>query len=302
MVATLRFSPYGYTPTEYVCIIFVVLFALSTFVHAGQAIRYRMWWLFPSAVLAGALETLGWGGRLWSSTDPQIFKAYEMQIVCTIIGPTPLAAANFIILGRIINRLGPAYSRLSPKLYTILFLCCDLISLIVQAIGGGAAAEAVNMHRNPAKGGDIMLGGIIFQMVTITVYVFCAGEFLVRYLHNRPVGNAGAGKVETPSLDRKMKVLVCALVFNTTCLFIRAVYRVIELSDGWSGRIIQTQVYFNVLDGAMITLAIITLNLAHPGRLLTSGPVSSTNDHDEEHTARASEEPEDEVKPKGEAV
>jgi hypothetical protein len=30
--------------------------------------------------------------------------------------PTPLAAANFIVLGRIINRLGPVYSRLSPKL------------------------------------------------------------------------------------------------------------------------------------------------------------------------------------------
>lgn len=44
-----------------------------------------------------------------------------------------------------------------------------------------------------------------------------------------------------------MKVLICALVFNTTCLFIRAVYRVIELSDGWTGRIIHTQVYFSAL-------------------------------------------------------
>jgi hypothetical protein len=35
------------------------------------------------------------------------------------------------------------------------------------------------------------------------------------------------------------------LMFNTTCLFICAVYRVIELSDGWSGRIIHTQVYFS---------------------------------------------------------
>lgn len=51
----------------------------------------------------------------------------------------------------------------------------------------------------------------------------------------------------TPPLGRNMKVLICALVFNTTCLFIRAVYRVIELSDGWTGRIIHTQVYFSAL-------------------------------------------------------
>ncbi|KAJ6481507.1 RTA1-like protein [Mycena vitilis] len=290
MVSTLALSPYGYTPIEYVCVIFVVLFALSTLTHVGQATRYRMWWLFPTAILSGVLETIGWGGRLWSSTAPQIFTAYEIQIVCTIMGPTPLAAANFIILGHIIKRLGPIYSRLSPRLYTTLFLCCDIVSLVVQAIGGGAAAGAVNRHRNPAKGGHIMLGGIAFQMATITVYVLCAGEFLVRYLHNRPVGNAIAGKLETAPLDRKMKVLVCALVFNTTCLFIRALYRVIELSDGWSGRIIHTQVYFNVLDGAMIVLAIITLNLAHPGRLLNPLPDSIRS---AETTVRGSEEAEE---------
>jgi len=43
------------------------------------------------------------------------------------------------------------------------------------------------------------------------------------------------------------------------------------LSDGWNGRIISTQVYFNVLDGAMVTLAIYTLNIAHPGLLLFGG-------------------------------
>ncbi|KAJ7823783.1 RTA1 like protein-domain-containing protein [Mycena olivaceomarginata] len=288
MAPALRFSPYGYTPTEYVCIIYVVLFACSTLTHVGQAIHHRMWWLFPSAILAGILETVGWGGRLWSATQPNVFEPYEIQIVCTIIGPTPLAAANFIILGRIINRLGPAYSRLSPKLYTILFLCCDIVSLVVQAIGGGMAATAVNKRLDPAKGGNVMLGGIIFQMVTITAYVLCAGEFLLRYLKNRPfaLDRSSVSVTSTPPLGRNMKVLICALVFNTTCLFIRAVYRVIELSDGWTGRIIHTQVYFNVLDGAMITLAILTLNLAHPGRLLAGppSPKEAENENDKEAT------------------
>jgi hypothetical protein len=35
--------------------------------------------------------------------------------VALIIAPTPLVAANFIILGRIIRRLGPQYSRLTPR-------------------------------------------------------------------------------------------------------------------------------------------------------------------------------------------
>jgi hypothetical protein len=42
-----------------------------------------------------------------------------------------------------------------------------------------------------------------------------------------------------------MKVMIYAMIFNTTCLFIRSVYRLIELSDGWDGRIISTQRYFS---------------------------------------------------------
>jgi hypothetical protein len=71
----------------------------------------------------------------------------------------------------------------------------------------------------------------------------------VRYLKNRPLASESASPVsgngKTAPLGGRMQILICALVFNTTCLFIRAVYRVIELSDGWSGRIIRTQVYFS---------------------------------------------------------
>lgn len=48
-------------------------------------------------------------------------------------------------------------------------------------------------------------------------------------------------------------------------------YRTIELVDGWDGRIIQTELYFNVMDGAMIVISMYCLNVLHPGRLLGSG-------------------------------
>lgn len=34
---------------------------------------------------------------------------------CLIFAPTTLLAVNFVILGQIIKRLGPAFSRLPPK-------------------------------------------------------------------------------------------------------------------------------------------------------------------------------------------
>jgi len=112
-----------------------------------------------------------------------------------------------------------------------------------------------------------MLGGIVFQLVSLTIYAICATEFILRFFWDKPIRETLREKPRD-LVNTRMKIMIGALVFSTICLFIRAVYRTIELSDGWNGRIISTQVYFNVLDGAMVTLAIYTLNFAHPGVLL----------------------------------
>ncbi|RDB26463.1 Uncharacterized protein C17G6.02c [Hypsizygus marmoreus] len=265
-------SPYGYIPTQSIAIVFLVLFSVSTIAHTGQATYSRMWWLLPTVTFCGILEILGWAARVWSSISPLQDTPFTIQITATIIGPTPLLAANFVILGKIIEHLGPAYSRLSPKWYAIVFCTGDVVSLVIQAIGGGIASSASENNEDPTLGGNIILAGISIQMAMISLYALCAIEFFVRYLKYAPVRQLSfAVGVSSPVrgfLDKHMCWMCIALMFSTICLFIRAVYRTIELSDGWDGRIISTQVYFNVLDGAMIVLAMYTLNFGHPAYLL----------------------------------
>ena len=105
----------------------------SQVLHLGQATRYRTWWLLPTACFCGVIEILGWSGRLWSSFSPLLTTPYQIQwvelvsaflhvidqvygrTICTIVAPTPLLAVNFALLEDMIKRLGPDYSRLSPK-------------------------------------------------------------------------------------------------------------------------------------------------------------------------------------------
>ncbi|KAF9033577.1 RTA1 like protein-domain-containing protein [Panaeolus papilionaceus] len=281
-------SPYHYVPTEGVAITFIVLFGLSGLIHVAQAISYRMWWLIPTAGLCGLLEVMGWSARLWSSFSPSLSSPFEMQITATILGPTPLLAANFVIFGIIIQRLGPQFSRLSPKWYTIVFCTCDVISLVVQGVGGGKAAVAAGNDMDPTPGGHIMLGGICFQLLTITVYAVCACEYLFRLSRNMPIPGRQI-KFNAQPMTSRMLLMIAGLVFSTLCLLIRAVYRTIELSNGWNGRIISTQVFFNVLDGAMVTLAFYSLNIAHPGPLLgRASKLNDTSDHDAEKRSNGS--------------
>ncbi|KAJ7042169.1 RTA1-like protein [Mycena alexandri] len=279
-------NQYGYNPSEAIGILFIVLFGISTTLHVAQATYYKMWWLFPTACLCGVGELVGWSGRLWSSFNPFLSDPFMMQITTTIISPTPLIAVNFILLSRIVERLGLRYSFISARWYSIVFVSCDIVALVIQGAGGGLAASADTVSGS-ALGANIMLGGIVFQFVAIIAYTTCGVEFLRRYMHDLPThGQAALGSRKSP-LTPRMRLLIGALAFSTLVLFIRSVYRIIELSGGWTGRVIQTQVYFLVLDGGMVTLAIYTMNIFHPGRLL--GSPSENLDEVSEKRAGSSE-------------
>ncbi|KZT61022.1 RTA1 like protein [Calocera cornea HHB12733] len=293
-------SPYGYIPTLYVCGIYVGLFGLATLLHCGLAIRYRLWWIFPTLVAGGLAETIGWAARLWSSKSPDRLDPFIMQMTTTIIAPSFMTAANFLILGLLISRLGPQYSRLSPKWYSIVFISADIGALVVQAVGGASAASAVqSVPRGDANvGAHIMLGGIFWQIAAMTVYAILALEFFLRVGMNRPVrpsvsveptasGRRGFslhGKYDAAEAERtamelqatgfgfaqgsKLSLMIVCLGLTTLLIYVRGIYRTVELINGWSGVIITTEIYFNLLDAMPITLALFTFIFLHPGWLL----------------------------------
>ncbi|KAG2356639.1 RTA1 like protein-domain-containing protein [Suillus spraguei] len=169
-------GPYNYVPTEWVCVFFVVSYSISTAIHMGQALKYKLWWMIPTATVSGVLEILGWSARLWSSQRPELLTPFEMQLVGTIIAPTPLLAANFSILGKIIYELGPQFSCLTPLMYSLIFYSFDVICLTIQTVGGAVAARAAS-DTSANSGGRIMLVGIVGQLVAIIIYAGLATDF-----------------------------------------------------------------------------------------------------------------------------
>jgi len=65
-----------------------------------------------------------------------------------ILGPAFFSAWAYTILGYCIVQLGPAFSLLRPMLYLVIFIIADIISLVLQAIGGGGAAVKAKNGKN----------------------------------------------------------------------------------------------------------------------------------------------------------
>ncbi|KAI1789689.1 RTA1-domain-containing protein [Ganoderma leucocontextum] len=211
-------NPYGYVATEWICILFIALFAVST-----------------SPPLAALVATPHRSARLWSSQNVYLNDPFIMQITTTIIAPIPLIAANFVILGQIIRRIGQKHSHVSAKWYTIIFC---------------------------AAGGHIMLAGVSFQMAALVVCVVLASEFILRCAYHHPFERCGESMMARRKTDKKIKLMLLGLVLEAVFLFVRGIYRVV------TGKIITTEWYFVVFDGTMIMLAMWTLNIFHPGLLL----------------------------------
>jgi RTA1 like protein len=172
-----------------------------------------------------------------------------------MLAPTFFTAGIYILLGRFISLLGRESSLVRPALYLWIFCSCDFLSLVIQAVGGGMASEANEAGGDTKPGTDIMVAGIVIQLASITVFVFLALEFLRRTIRQDIIR----------SMKRTMVPLLCAMVLSILAIYVRSVYRTIELLQGWTGYLITTETYFVVLDGAMMVLAVVVFNVIHPG-------------------------------------
>ena len=214
-------------------------------------------------------------------------------------------------------------------MYLAVFVTADIVSLVLQAIGGGQAAvqaeagndttksthisEQAKLHHFPLshlvldslhllKNADdcAVLAGILFQLATMTVFVILATDFILRVLsknpHHRRVKKLGhpatpptdtgtntpaasspplpsssekaVATANSPSDLRKAQFLLTGVAFASLMIFVRGIYRSVELAQGWSGFVITHEPFFTWLDGFPMVLCYAAFAVAHPGWLL----------------------------------
>jgi hypothetical protein len=191
-----------------------------------------------------------------------------LQIIALTIAPAFYAGGIYFCLSQIVTTFGAENSRLPPKWYPRIFITCDFGSLILQALGGGMASAATHTGKNPNPGNHIMLAGLCLQVSTLFIFILLCADFGFKTW--RRVINVGKDEALDPKhqslrQSKRFRYFLFALAFATLCIFTRSVYRVAELSEGWTGYLISTQKYFIGLEGAIVAAGVLALNAFHPG-------------------------------------
>ncbi|KAI9814920.1 MAG: hypothetical protein M1826_002125 [Phylliscum demangeonii] len=263
---------YQYRPSLGANATLLILFALSLIVHVGQGWRWRTW-AFTTAVVLGCItEIIGYAGRLMLWHNPFSQNGFLMQIVALTMAPAFFAAAVYLCISRVVRGLGPEISRLAPRAYMLIFIPCDVVSLSLQGAGGGISSVQSQAGKTPTSGRDIMIAGLAFQVATLALFIALCLEYLGRYRRAQRQPQPGSAAITPPTaLAPPFHLFLAMLALATVCIFIRSVYRVVELSGGWDGKLIHQQAEFIVLEGVMVILACAALNVGHPGRALGRG-------------------------------
>jgi hypothetical protein len=140
---------------------------------------------------------------------------------------------------------------------TCLFVCLgiDIVSLVLQAVGGGLAGRAFSADVDTKPGTYTIVAGILFQLVATFIYTGLMS--VVFFRASKPIFGS-----------KPLGWLAFATIFTVCCMIARNVFRSVELLEGWTGHLQTTQGYMIGLDGSLMLLVVVMLNIAHPGRLL----------------------------------
>jgi len=258
-------------------VIFITIFGISLIAFLVTYGITRRATAFTFAMAAGViLEVIGYAGRIMSWQNQWLQNGFLIQIVCLTIAPAFMAGGLYLCLRRIVYAFGPENSRIQPESYTRIFIPCDLVSLLLQAAGGGLASSASHQDKSPVIGDNIMVAGLSFQVLTLGVFMALCLDFAHRtYTRHRDLGamNALDQSPVFVSLrnSRRFKGFLFALTIATICIFWRSVYRVVELGEGWTGNLIRKQWLFVGFEGVLVGVACLLLNVFHPALCFKEG-------------------------------
>ena len=231
-------------------------------IHVILGLKYRTWSVMAAMTLGCLGETIGYVGRVIMWDNPFNQAGFQMQICCLIISPAFISAAIYLTLKHIVLSFGQGWSRLPPSWYTSIFIGCDLLSLILQGAGGGIAATADFGSDMQDIGTDLMIAGVVWQVVCLSFFGYLLAEYAVRtYLHRNELGSQAQQLLHTTMFRLFMGSITTAYI----TILARCAYRIPELTDGWRSELMREESEFIILEGIMIAVAVAAMTVSHPG-------------------------------------
>lgn len=284
---------------------FAVGFAIIFLLHFGIGLWSRHAYFSACLSVGVALEVAGYTARILSIGNYSDQLTFLCQIISLTLAPAFIMAGVYFLLAQLLVIHGRTFSMLRPLWFSYIFIICDLSSLTIQACGGAMVAINLQNLESTLTGSHVMVVGIAFQVVSMTLFLYLLFDFLFRiYFRASPhvkflipnlfrlTFQTSKGKEITHdyldgNYNQKYRHIwsrnifgyyPLVLFFSVFFIYVRCVYRLVELSEGWTGYLITHEEYIMTLDGLMVMITCILLVPFHPGFMMGTKESISMSD------------------------
>lgn len=267
----------------------ICMIAIWGILLASQIVQtiYKQYWFSVAFICTGILEVLGYIGRTWSHSDTSLMDPFLLNMICLTIAPVFTMGGIYYQLAKLLEIYGSKFGLWPPIVYSYVFIASDIVSLAIQAAGGGTAGMAVADKESTKEGTHIFVAGLALQVFSMLIFIYLWSNFLYQIFIKTRMQHTKTNKfswslfkIPQEEIDymytpkyRNMRVprripfhyFTVAMTGAVLTIFTRCVYRLAELSEGWEGNLITHEWYFIILDAVMMSIATICMTVFHPG-------------------------------------
>lgn len=128
-------------------------------------------------------------------------------------------------------------SRIKPHFISWIFIICDIISLILQALGGALSVVSTTKE-DIDRGVDISLAGLIFQVVTLVTFCALFADYLI-----------SCRKLQSfKEIWHTMGFFLSSMFVSIVLILLRCAYRIAELQNGYFSELFREETLFIALE------------------------------------------------------
>ena len=171
--ATCSVNEYGqleYIPSLAGNMLYLSIFTLCLICQLVFGIHYRTWGYMLGMLGGLVLEILGYIARVQLHYDAFSEHKFTNYVIGTTIGPAFFSMSIYLCLARIMYICGIELSSIGPRTITAIFVCCDLVSIVLQALGGSLSVTAKTIQQHN-KGIHITIAGLSSQVGSMVIFI-----------------------------------------------------------------------------------------------------------------------------------
>ncbi|KAG4434442.1 hypothetical protein IFR05_010082 [Cadophora sp. M221] len=217
---------FEYRPNKAAGYSFTALFGLLTLGHLIYIFWRRAWFFIPFS-LGGIAETFGYYGRALASDQPDKVGPFILQNLLILVATPFLAASVYMSLGRVITALdAQRHSVINIRWMTKIYVLVDFGCIVSQFIGATIPASGDPDAIKKAR--IILLGGLITQLVALSLFIFTSWHSHVRIRRDPPEVLLKDSRLRWQNYFRAIECV-------TVLMIVRSLVRTIEYLQGEGG-------------------------------------------------------------------